>query len=293
MRVLVVNHISLDGVLQGPGRPDEDIRDGFQHGGWAQQGNDPAMGAAMSERMGRDFSWLFGRRSYDGMLTYWNQAGGPFKDGLNQTRKYVASSTPTPICPGQTRRSSAETFPPKWCASGAARRQPRDHGQRSAHPVAAPTWPHRRAVPDDPPARARLGPPAVRFRRRSATAAAGRLHADGDRSADGNIRTGPTGLLRGTETADGAGREAVIADRPPVVRPWSSRSAANGTSCGLLSVAHALRGRGRGRARVPKAPPMIRPRNRPLSPATTDGPGAILRRARGPRIGIESARCAR
>jgi dihydrofolate reductase len=94
MRVLVVNHISLDGVIQGPGRPDEDTRDGFRHGGWAEQGNDPAMGAAMSERMGRDFSWLFGRRSYDGMLTYWNQAGGPFKDGLNQTRKYVASANP-------------------------------------------------------------------------------------------------------------------------------------------------------------------------------------------------------
>lgn len=52
------------------------------------------MGAAMGERMAQDFSWLFGRRSYDGMLTYWNQAGGPFKDGLNQTRKYVASSSP-------------------------------------------------------------------------------------------------------------------------------------------------------------------------------------------------------
>ena len=67
MRVLVVNHISLDGVLQGPGRPDEDTRDGFRHGGWAEQDNDPAMGAAMGERMGQDFSWLFGRRSYNDM----------------------------------------------------------------------------------------------------------------------------------------------------------------------------------------------------------------------------------
>ncbi len=94
MRVVVVNHVSLDGVLQGPGRPDEDTRDGFQHGGWAQQANDPAMGSAMSERMGSDFSWLFGRRSYEDMLTHWNQAGGPFKEGLNQPRKYVASSSP-------------------------------------------------------------------------------------------------------------------------------------------------------------------------------------------------------
>lgn len=94
MRVLVVNHVSLDGVLQGPGRPDEDTRDGFRHGGWALEANNPAMMPAMGERMGKDFSWLFGRRSYDDMLTYWNHAGGPFKDGLNGTRKYVASSNP-------------------------------------------------------------------------------------------------------------------------------------------------------------------------------------------------------
>lgn len=95
MRVLVVNHVSLDGVMQGPGRPDEDTRDGFEHGGWAQQaGGDPAMGAAMGERMGPDFSWLLGRRSYDDMLSHWNEVGGAFKDGLNRTRKYVATSTP-------------------------------------------------------------------------------------------------------------------------------------------------------------------------------------------------------
>ena len=94
MRIVVVNHLTLDGVLQGPGRPDEDTRDGFSRGGWARPGNDPAMGAAMGAAMGQGFSWLFGRRSYDDMLTHWNAAGGPFKDGLNQTRKYVASSDP-------------------------------------------------------------------------------------------------------------------------------------------------------------------------------------------------------
>jgi dihydrofolate reductase len=95
MRVLVVNHITLDGVLQGPGRPDEDTRDGFRHGGWAQQAaDDPAIGAALGERMGHEFIWLFGRRSYEDMLGHWNKVGGPFKDGLNQTLKYVASSDP-------------------------------------------------------------------------------------------------------------------------------------------------------------------------------------------------------
>ena len=95
MRVLVVNHVTLDGVLQGPGRPDEDPRDGFRQGGWAQPATgDPAIGAALGERMGQGFSWLFGRRSYEDMLGHWNEVGGPFKDGLNQTVKYVASSDP-------------------------------------------------------------------------------------------------------------------------------------------------------------------------------------------------------
>lgn len=95
MRVLVANHVTLDGVLQGPGRPDEDTRHGFREGGWAQQAaEDPAIGAALTERMGHDFSWLFGRRSYEDMLGHWNEVGGPFKAGLNQTVKYVASSNP-------------------------------------------------------------------------------------------------------------------------------------------------------------------------------------------------------
>jgi len=95
MRVVVANHVTLDGVLQGPGRPDEDTRGGFRHGGWAAQGAaDPAVGAALGERLGSGFSWLLGRRSYDDMLGHWNQVGGPFKDGLNQAVKYVASRNP-------------------------------------------------------------------------------------------------------------------------------------------------------------------------------------------------------
>src|SRR3954465_15121733 len=93
MSILVVNHISLDGVLQGPGRPDEDTSGGFRHGGWASRtGSDPALGAAMRDRMKPGFSWLFGRRSYEDMLRHWNSVGGPMADGLNGAVKYVASS---------------------------------------------------------------------------------------------------------------------------------------------------------------------------------------------------------
>lgn len=100
MSVIVVNHISLDGVMQSPGRPDEDTRDGFVHGGWAASANDdPTIGPVMGSVMGAGFSWLFGRRSYDEMLGHWNAVGGPYKDGLNAATKYVASSDPDATLP--------------------------------------------------------------------------------------------------------------------------------------------------------------------------------------------------
>lgn len=97
-KVIVMNWMSLDGVIQGPGRAEEDVRDGFTHGGWGAAYSDEATVAEATRRLtalteGR-FEWLFGRRSYEGMLSYWNAQGGPFKDGLNDTPKYVASSDP-------------------------------------------------------------------------------------------------------------------------------------------------------------------------------------------------------
>jgi dihydrofolate reductase len=93
-RVIVMNGVSLDGVMQAPGRPDEDARDGFEHGGWAVPYGDDAMVAKMGERMGEDRAWLFGRRSYEDLLAVWNARGGPFKDAFNSAQKYVASSNP-------------------------------------------------------------------------------------------------------------------------------------------------------------------------------------------------------
>ena len=107
MRVVVINHVTLDGVMQAPGRADEDTRGGFAYGGWADRGNDEAMGASMTEHMGTGFSWLFGRITYEGLLSHWNEVGGPMADGLvpanepkllaaglNGATKYVASSSP-------------------------------------------------------------------------------------------------------------------------------------------------------------------------------------------------------
>lgn len=93
-RIVVLNHVTLDGVMQAPGRSDEDMRDGFQHGGWSPPFGDEVMGQAMSARMMHSGGLLFGRRTYEDLLTYWNsQAGSPFTDALNNTPKYVAATT--------------------------------------------------------------------------------------------------------------------------------------------------------------------------------------------------------
>ncbi|WP_242456057.1 dihydrofolate reductase family protein [Mycolicibacterium sp. P1-18] len=93
-KVVVANWVTLDGVMQAPGRADEDPRDGFTHGGWAMPFSDPVVAAKMGERMSTDFEWLFGRRSYDDLLESWNARGGPFRDALNTTRKHVVSGDP-------------------------------------------------------------------------------------------------------------------------------------------------------------------------------------------------------
>ena len=93
-RVVVINHVTLDGVMQGPGRPDEDTRGGFEHGGWAAASSDDVIGAALGERMAESDGLLLGRRSYEDMLSYWNtQPDSPFTGPLNAARKFVASRT--------------------------------------------------------------------------------------------------------------------------------------------------------------------------------------------------------
>jgi dihydrofolate reductase len=92
-RVVVINHVTLDGVMQAPGRPDEDRRGGFEHGGWSIPNNDDVIGAALGERMADSGGLLLGRRTYEDLLSYWNTQDSPFKDALNMTRKFIASRT--------------------------------------------------------------------------------------------------------------------------------------------------------------------------------------------------------
>ena len=93
MRLVAVNHITLDGVMQAPGRRDEDTRGGFRHGGWAAPRIDDVMQNALGLRLGKpNRCWLFGHRSYDILLESWNAQGGPYKEALIDAAKYVVSS---------------------------------------------------------------------------------------------------------------------------------------------------------------------------------------------------------
>ena len=94
-RVVVNNSLTLDGVMQAPGRPDEDLRGGFEHGGWAQPYFDPVMASVAAEGIAKGGSLLFGRRTYEDFAAFWpNQSeDNPFTTVLNDFRKYVASRT--------------------------------------------------------------------------------------------------------------------------------------------------------------------------------------------------------
>ena len=90
-KVVVLTNLTLDGVMQGPARPDEDRRGGFEHGGWA------APYAAM-EATGNNFAsagaLLFGRRTYENFYAVWpKQTNSPYTEFLNTIQKYVASTT--------------------------------------------------------------------------------------------------------------------------------------------------------------------------------------------------------
>ena len=90
----VIEHLTLDGVMQAPGRPDEDDRDGFEHGGWAHARVDEVMGRVMGEGMARGGSLLFGRRTYEDFFSFWpNQTDNPYTEVLDNRQKYVASRT--------------------------------------------------------------------------------------------------------------------------------------------------------------------------------------------------------
>ncbi len=93
-KIRIIEHISLDGVIQGPGGPEEDPANGFNHGGWAFPHRSEEGGAAIVAAHGNGFDLLLGRRTYDIFGSYWPKQAGPMADSLNGARKFVATHRP-------------------------------------------------------------------------------------------------------------------------------------------------------------------------------------------------------
>src|SRR3954469_3784816 len=95
MRIVITEFMSLDGVVQAPGGPEEDTDGGFAHGGWSQPFFDPeAVGGAFADALGKADALLFGRRTWQTMAAAWpGRAGDRFADRMNAIPKYVVSRT--------------------------------------------------------------------------------------------------------------------------------------------------------------------------------------------------------
>ena len=95
MRLILSQFISLDGVVQAPGGPEEDTEGGFRHGGWSMPLFDPeTMGSAIDELTAQVEALLYGRRTWEIMAGHWpNQVDDPYADKLDALPKYVVSRT--------------------------------------------------------------------------------------------------------------------------------------------------------------------------------------------------------
>jgi dihydrofolate reductase len=96
MQLTSITHLSVDGVFQGPGGPDEDTSNGFDRGGWSAKFGDEQSGAFITELFDRADVFLLGRRTYDIFSDYWPRQTEPdnlIATKLNALPKYVASST--------------------------------------------------------------------------------------------------------------------------------------------------------------------------------------------------------
>jgi len=95
-KLIVLEHISLDGVIQAPGGPDEDTSDGFAYGGWVApyHDQDEAIETALNKMLNMPFDLLLGRKTFDIWAAFWPQHGDIWP-GVNTATKYVASETRT------------------------------------------------------------------------------------------------------------------------------------------------------------------------------------------------------
>ena len=91
-KLIVLEHISLDGVIQAPGGPDEDTSGGFKSGGWIAPYSDEVIGKLLRQQMDEPFDLLLGRKTFDIWAPYWPHHAEVWP-GVNAATKYVASNS--------------------------------------------------------------------------------------------------------------------------------------------------------------------------------------------------------
>ena len=95
-KIIVLTFLTMDGVMQAPGGPEEDTSGDFKYGGWTVPYFDEFAGQVMAEQMGRPFDLLLGRKTYDIFAGYWpkqDEKTSPIAVVFNKARKYVASNS--------------------------------------------------------------------------------------------------------------------------------------------------------------------------------------------------------
>jgi dihydrofolate reductase len=90
-KIVVFSMVSLDGVIQAPGGPEEDTSGGFTHGGWTVPFADEAFGRIINAELSQPFDLLLGRKTYEIFASYWPQQTGSIADPFNKATKYVVS----------------------------------------------------------------------------------------------------------------------------------------------------------------------------------------------------------
>ncbi len=96
-KLIVLSFITLDGIMQAPGGPEEDPSAGFKYGGWSVGYFDDFLGNVMAEQMGHPFDLLLGRKTFDIFAAYWPRVNDDSGRGINRAKKYVVSHRPVSL----------------------------------------------------------------------------------------------------------------------------------------------------------------------------------------------------
>src|SRR5207247_10328728 len=96
-KLIAITQVTLDGVMQSPGGPEEDPRNGFTHGGWAMPFGDDALRQVIDETIAAEFDMLLGHRTYQIFAAYWPHQKNSIATAFNAATKYVVTRGHDPL----------------------------------------------------------------------------------------------------------------------------------------------------------------------------------------------------